>query len=76
MLSFQFKTNLRAMLYHPSGVLFLRKTICFDKLLLSLLRNFIAPVVVLALDFSRSCNLACYFDHILVKHSTTALLIS
>ena len=69
---FQFKINARAMLCHPfMTVFFNRKTICLDELLLSLLRNFIVP-----LDSSCSCSLACCCDHLLMKHSSTALLIS
>ena len=41
-----------------------------------LLRNFIVPVAVQALDSSRSCGLACFYDDLPMKHSSTALLIS
>ena len=77
--SLEFKTNVRAMLYHLITSAFFRgrqsSLTCFDFHYLEIL-----PYLWLCPSFGRdsspSCSLFCCYDHLLMKHSSTALLIS
>ena len=77
--SLEFKTNVRAMLYHLITSAFFRGR---QSPLTSFYFHYleILPYLWLCPSFGRdsspSCSLFCCYDHLLMKHSSTALLIS
>ena len=74
--SFQVNTYVRAMLYHPfMSAFFKGRKSALTRF--SITQKFYRTCgYVLALDSSRSCSLDCCQDHLLMKHSTIAQLIS
>ena len=67
--SLGFKTDVLAMLYHQFIDVFVRgRQPALPSFYFHYSENFIVLMVVRAFDSSRSCGLACCYDHLLMKH--------